>query len=304
MRTALLLAVGLSLWLGGCAPSPRPSDHSAVFLNVPFTPPQNELCAATSLSSLSLYWQANLPFTPRLTNDDLERLTLIPAKHGTLQDELTAAARQNGFIAYPLPPSTDALLQELANGHPVILLLNRGIALYPLWHYSVITGYDPQSRSLLAHFADTPNEAIALRTVEKMWERSGYWGIVPLPPSRTAATATPKAALRAIWDVEHTVERNIAIAAYTTALERWSDDRDLLFALASALGAQGKRDHSESLYRRILERDPNHLFALNNLAWILYEKGEKESARAMLQPHLQSREKGAELLRRSYAEMK
>ncbi len=304
MRAPLLLACAAALWLGGCAPSPSLPVPGTIALDVPFVTPKNDLCAATSLSSVSRYWQIHAPFLPRLSENDLERLTLVPAKKGTLQDELAAASRQNGFVVYPLPKSMEALLQELTNGHPVIVLLNRSLFLYPLWHYSVVTGFDPATQNVLLHFADTPHEAISLKTFEKMWERSGRWGIVPLPPSRVAATATPETALKAAWDVERTAYGHDAITAYNAALERWGDESGLLFALAAAHGARGEWNRAEALYRRLLSRDPHHPYALNNLAWILYDKGEKGAARAMLEEHLKTEGKGGELIRRSCEEMK
>lgn len=304
MRPSSLLALGAAMVLGGCAASVQLPDTPSLTLEVPFVAPQNDLCAATSLSSISLYWEKHASFTSRLDSGDLARLTLIPERGGTLQSELSAAARQNGLVVYPLPPSFEALVRELQSGHPVILLVNRGIGLYPLWHYSVITGYNPSPQAFLAHFGEHPDEEIGVRTLEKMWERSGRWGIVPLPPSMIAATATPRTALKAIWEMERTADRTAAINAYTAARIRWPDDNDLLFALAAARAEQGESEEAQALYRELLVRDPSHPYALNNLAWLLYSKGEKEAARTMLQHHLENAGNPSELIRNSYDEMK
>jgi tetratricopeptide (TPR) repeat protein len=43
----------------------------------------------------------------------------------------------------------------------------------------------------------------------------------------------------------------------------------LLIYLADLKDVQGQFQEQEALYRRLLERDPNHALALNNLAWLL-----------------------------------
>lgn len=303
MTRRSLLCVGTAVVMGGCVPSLPPPDRPGITLDVPYITPRNDLCAATALAEIARYWERHGPFSPRLDTDDLSRLTRIPAKHGTLQDELTAQGRHSGFVVYPLSPSLDALISEVEAGHPVIILMNRGLAAIPIWHYAVVTGYDPAHAALLIHLGSTPHEAIPLTTADLMWQRSGRWGIVPLPPAHTAVGATPRSALKAIWELEAS-DPDGAVDAYTSALRRWNGDNDLSFALASATQRQGDPIRAEALYREILARDPDYLPAINNLAWILYRRGERDRAQKLLAPYGNDTTSRTQMIRRSYDEMK
>jgi tetratricopeptide (TPR) repeat protein len=62
-------------------------------------------------------------------------------------------------------------------------------------------------------------------------------------------------------------------ARFEAAHAKSPDELPLLAALATVRNFEGKFDEAEVLYRRILEKDPGHRMALNNLAWLLALKG-------------------------------
>ena len=66
----------------------------------------------------------------------------VPARKGSLQIEMLAAARRNGTLAFVIPNRLEALLEELEAGNPVLVLLNLGLSWIPSWHYAVAIGYD------------------------------------------------------------------------------------------------------------------------------------------------------------------
>ncbi|MDY0403149.1 PA2778 family cysteine peptidase [Sulfurovum sp.] len=279
--TRFLPILALLLMLVGCGPK-EPLPPSGDHINVPFVAPRSDLCAATSIEMVSKYWQSKTSYTPRLSQTELDARTLIPEKGGTLQIELMATSRANGLLAYTLEPTFDALLRELKEQHPVIVLLNRSYAWYPLWHYAPVTGYDKQNQTISMHFSDQPNEAISVATFKRLWERSGNWGVVLLPPGYLPATASPEAFLRAAYDLEKTGISNDAIIAYKRALERWPKEVDLLFALANACYNAKQFAEAEKYYRRLLSIEPNHPLALNNLADLLCHRGRQNEAMAMI----------------------
>ncbi len=271
--------------LSGCASkNPLPVDHnySSALINVPFISPRSELCGSTSIEMLSLYWQSRSSYTPRLSLRELNERTWIPDKGGTLQIELVAAARANALLAYPLEPSLDALFRELDANHPVIVLVNRGFSWYPLWHYAPVTGYDAKTQTIWMHFFDTPNEAMPLGTFAALWQRSGNWGIVLLPPEQLPASAWAKKFLSCAYDFEKIGMTKEAITAYKTALIRWPEDIGILFALGNAYYNSRQIAHAEQIYRKILDIDSTYPFALNNLADLLYRTNRSEEALRLL----------------------
>jgi len=281
----LLLALATLLIYSGCA-SKEPllsTEHdTSSSIKVPFVAPRSDLCGSTSIEMVSSYWQSITPYTPRLSQKELDARTLIPAKGGTLQVELMATARANGLLAYTIPPTFDALLHELEKQHPVIVLLNRGYSWYPLWHYAPAVGYNKKDQTILMHFSDRPNEAINIATFKRLWERSGNWGVVLLPPEYLPVSASPKAFLRSAYDLEKTGMRDNAIIAYKSALQRWPKDIDILFALANAYHHSNKFTAAEKYYRKLLSIEPLNPLALNNLSDLLCHIGRQNEAMATI----------------------
>ncbi|MDD2369333.1 MAG: PA2778 family cysteine peptidase, partial [Sulfuricurvum sp.] len=223
----VLYAIVVTLMATGCVPKepfPPEQHYASSAINVPFIPPRSELCGSTSIEMVSSYWQSTTSYIPKLTMQELDGYTLIPAKGGTLQIEMMTSARANGLIAYPMEPTFDALFAELSAHHPVIVLVNRSFSWHPLWHYAPVIGYDEEKRQIIVHFSDQPNEAVPLATFAALWKRSGNWGVVLLPPGELPALVSSKTVLRSIYEFEKAGDRLGAIRAYQSALIRWPED--------------------------------------------------------------------------------
>ncbi|MDD5160117.1 MAG: PA2778 family cysteine peptidase [Sulfuricurvum sp.] len=269
----------------GCVPKdpfPPEQHYASSAINVPFIPPRSELCGSTSIEMVSSYWQSTTSFVPKLSMQELDGRTLIPAKGGTLQIELVTAARSEGLIAYPLEPTYEALFSELSAHHPVIVLVNRSFSWHPLWHYAPVIGYDEEKRSILVHFSDQPNEAVSLATFAALWKRSGNWGIVLLPPGELPSSVSPKTFLRSVYEFEKTGDVEGAIRGYQSALMRWPDNTEILFALANANYSASHLIEAEENYRKLLALNPSHPLALNNLAMVLCQSHRSEEALKLL----------------------
>lgn len=283
---SFLFATAVLLITSGCAPKiplPIKNSYSSYKIDVPFVAPRSELCGSTSIQMLSSYWQSTSSYLPRLSVSELDKRTLIPAKGGTLQIELIAAARADGLLAYPLEPTFEALFTELEADHPVIVLVNRAYSWYPLWHYAPVTGYNIETKTVLMHFADRANEAVPIGTFAAIWERSANWGVVLLPPTEIPASATPKKFLQSAYDLEQTGMLDEAITAYTSALLRWPEDTAILFALGNAHYRLSHISKAEQTYRKLLLIDTTHPFALNNLADLLCRTGRSDEALKLLE---------------------
>lgn len=284
-HSSILWALYTLVILSGCTPKdPLPADKYGTSSNikVPFVSPRSNLCASTSIEMLSSYWQSKTSYVPRLSQHELDGRTLIPKKGGTLQVELVSTARANGLLVYPLSPTFDALFSELEKQHPVIVLVNRGYSWYPLWHYAPITGYDVKNKTILMHFSDKPNEVLPVETFAALWERSGNWGVVLLPPGKLPVSASPKTFLHSAYELEKTGMRDDAIIAYKSALKRWPKDIDILFALANAYYHSHQLTKAEQSYHKIISLKPGHPLALNNLADLLCYTGRSNDALRLL----------------------
>ncbi len=303
----ILYAIVVILMATGCVPKdpfPLEQHYASSAINVPFVPPRSELCGSTSIEMLSSYWQSTTSYTPKLSTSELDAHTLIPAKGGTLQIEMVTAARANGLIAYPMEPTFEALFAELNAHHPVIVLVNRSFSWHPLWHYAPVIGYDEEKRSILVHFSDQPNEAVSLATFAALWKRSGNWGVILLPPGELPASISSKTFLRAVYEFEKTGENAGAILTYQSALSRWPEDTDILFALANAEYNVLNLSEAEKNYRKILAINPSYTLALNNLSILLCHSGRSDEGLKLLDKVASDDPKIQSLIKASREEIK
>jgi predicted Zn-dependent protease len=214
----------------------------------------------------------------KVTPDELTSQVYLPGRQGALQLEMLAAARRQGLVAYPLAPSLDVLLQELAAGQPVLVLQNLALPIYPLWHYAVVIGYDRARNEIILHSGVTERMTMSLATFEHTWARSGYWAMRVTSPMRLPVTAQPDAWATAVAALER-VHVRAAQAAYATGLARWPDHRASLLGAGNTAYALGQRDRAALAYAVATREHPDFADAWNNLAQVRLEQGQRAAAR-------------------------
>lgn len=67
----------------------------------------------------------------KTTPEDLSSQTYIPGRKGSLQIEMTAAARRHEMLPYQIEPQMLDLFAEIAAGNPVLVLQNLSFEWYP-----------------------------------------------------------------------------------------------------------------------------------------------------------------------------
>ena len=276
--------VGALLLLGGCA-TPQmttleahwPPDLPArlELTQVPFYPQEDFECGPAALAMVA--GAAGVPVTP----ETLVNQVYLPGRKGSLQPEMLAATRRQGLLAYPLNPTLEALMREVAAGNPVLVFQNLAFSFYPVWHYAVVIGFDRERNLLLLHSGRTERLEMSLFTFERTWARGHYWSMLALPTDRLPATAEPKAYTTAAAALER-VNPQAAQKAYKSALKAWPDDRAALLGAGNSAYALGKRDAAAKAYRKAVFQHADFADAWNNLAQVLMEQGQlKEAARAV-----------------------
>jgi len=266
----LLLAL-----LAGCAGTPQlaalrqapPQLPSRVELTaVPFFPQETHQCGPASLATaLNASGVAVSPeaLTPQV---------YLPDRQGSLQVEMLATARRHGLLAYPLAPSLNDLLREIAAGTPVIILQNLGVAALPLWHYAVAVGYDLERETLILRSGVTAREVMPLSTFEHTWARSGYWAMLALPPARLPATAAEGPYVQAAAALERAGQPRAAHSAYQTALARWPKNLVARMGLGNTAYGMKQWKEAETAFRQAAADHPQDWTPLNNLALALAEQ--------------------------------
>lgn len=180
LRPGLL---ALAVLLTGCAsglllpPQSERLPERIELVDVPFYPQEDYQCGPAALATVLVH--RGVTTSP----EALVPKVYLPERRGGLKLELVAAARQSGMLVYPLQPSLDALLAQVAAGNPVLVMQNLGLDWYPQWHFAVVVGYDRAKDELVLRSATTRRWVTDLRSFDRTWARAERWAVVTLPPN-------------------------------------------------------------------------------------------------------------------------
>lgn len=233
---------------------------------VPFIAQDAFQCGPASLA-MALN-AANFSVTP----DTLKPELYLPVQHGSLQVEMLAAARRHGAIAYQLAPELNAILREIADGTPVIVLQNLAFNWYPVWHYAVVVGYDLDTAEIILRSGPEQRQVLPMRTFEYTWARGEHWAMVALPLGKIAATAEPTNFIAAISALEKISGASAVQNTYRAALNRWSENLSAQIAVGNSAYRLHDLNTAESAYREAVKTHPDSVAALNNLAQVLADQ--------------------------------
>lgn len=259
--------------LGGCAVQPPssytpPAEPLAVD-GVPFHAQTDQQCGPAALAMV-LGW-AGTDTTPAALADEV----MSPARDGSLQPSLIAAARRHGMLAYEIQGEA-ALDAELAAEHPVIVLQNLGLSWLPAWHYAVVIGRDREAVTL--HSGTRESTTTGLRPFRNTWARGEHWGLVVLPPGQVPASATPIAYAAAVVGLERALEGEPVVRAWAAGTERWPHTDVLWIGLANARHAQGDGPGAIAALESAAGQLPDSAVVWNNLAHLRLEAGDAAGA--------------------------
>ena len=284
MRIRFAVVIFCLALLGGCMTPPQsaallqqtPEAFSTPVLldAIPFFPQEAYQCGPAALATM--LGASAVSVTP----EALVPLVYVPERQGSFQVELVAAARSYGRLAYEIPATLDAMLAEVAAGHPVLVMQNLGVSWYPKWHYAVVKGFDVEKKRIILNSGLLENYALSLNTFERTWARSGHWAIVVLEPGIMPASAEPLQYFNAVVALESGNHVQPAAAAYASGLKAWPTDRNLLMGYGNLLYGMGDVVAAAGIFKNVTDYHPDYAPAYNNLAQILFESGDGQQALA------------------------
>jgi len=239
--------------------------------SVPFYPQEAYQCGPAAMAMVLGWSQTNV------SKEDLVRELYTPALKGTLQSAMTGAARRHNRLPYPVR-AANQMLQEIAAGHPVIVLQNLSFSWFPRWHYAVVLGYDLEGGTLTLHSGEEEGRQVKWALFMRTWKRADKWGLVVLPVTELPASANERSYLEAVLGLEQTGQYEGAAQAYGKALERWPFSLGALMGLGNCLYTLGDVRGAEKAFRQAVEAHPKSGAAFNNLAHVLAEQGQLPEA--------------------------
>ncbi len=289
MLRCLLLCT--ALFLQGCASrisvpaSDYPAPATAIELaQVPFFPQKTHQCGPAALAMALQY--SNVEVTP----DVLSPALFLPGKKGSLQVEMLATARRHGRIPYPVEPTLVGLISELYQGRPVLVLQNLGLSWFPIWHYALVIGYEPDSRQFLLRSGTQFRKSLPVATFTRTWRDANYWGLILLKPGELPALPRPGPLLAAGAALEAMGQHQAAWKTFGAVQQQWPETKESWLGLANAEYALSRPARAESLYREMISRFPDYLVAYNNLAVLLADRSCTKEALSLVRYALSRKE--------------
>ena len=211
--------------------------------DVPFFPQEERYCGPASLAMV-LAWGGIAT-----DQDAIGEEIYTPGREGTLVSDVMGGARRHGRLAVPVN-NLDALLAEIAAGHPVIVFQNLGLDWYQQWHFAVAIGYDLDAGTLTLHSGLDKRRVTPLDTFEHTWRRGDYWALVVLPPGELPASGSEGPVVDAAVAIERLGLTEDAAQAYASSSIATgtpeSNCRECSDGGAGSLNAVGESTHASS----------------------------------------------------------
>ena len=145
---------------------------------VPFYPQKEYQCGPASLAAVLNYLgQAVLP-------EEIAEAMYLPRLKGSLNMDLLRYATAQGFDARIQEGSLEYLQNHLAHQQPVIAFLNRGFTFFPIGHFLVVVGLDPDQQAVIAHSGTEKDKRIPFKTFLAEWKKTQYWSLIITPKDK------------------------------------------------------------------------------------------------------------------------
>jgi hypothetical protein len=268
----------------GTPPLERSALETVRLLDVPYVPQSEALCGGAAIAMVLRYWGEHAVLA-----EDFATL-VEPGEAGIRTDAMARAARARGWTALPLTGTPSDVRDQLAQGRPVIALLQLGSGSY---HYVVVLAW--ANGGVIIHDpATAPFRASSEQVFDDAWVRGGRWALLILPPQRAPDPGGPDSAASnasagvAITGCDAIVEDAIVRARNgdTAGAERRLLSAEALCPESAAplRGLAGLRFRAEDwagaarLAERALARDPGDRYTCRLLAGSRFLMGDEEGA--------------------------
>lgn len=291
-KRALKVGIFASLFiLIGCSTPPQTLEiteqpptnipSTANIEGVPFYAQQEFYCGPTTLAEVFEY--NGVIKTP----DQIAPQLFIPDRQGSLQLEMIAAIRQQGFLAYTSHGSLLQLMTLVQHNIPVIVLQNLGLSWYPIWHYSVVKGYDLNTKEFILHSADIENRRVQMKVFERTWQRANFWFVSALLPSQHISTLDDFTYISAAQDLISTGKGPEAIPFLEQAIKIWPENWLSYFLLGNYYLEHSDTNKKNSVkaiewFEKGMFYGQKQSHYLNNFAYAKFKNGEITQANTLI----------------------
>ena len=239
----------------------------AAALNVPFVPQEKDTCGAAALAMVLAYWGDPLP------HDEIAGSLVNKELHGIPGSELERFARKRGFNATAYKGDMAHLREFLDKGRPLIVAWDMGRGRF---HDVVVVGLDGQDVIVNDPARGASRREPADR-FERRWKGAGYWTLLVMRGSETAAEPLPPGALEAGLAASREGRHEEAARLLQSAMAQ-SETYEGLVALGVAWGRLGRMDEARQALERAVYMQPRRPEALVERGGLRFLAKEYEAA--------------------------
>jgi tetratricopeptide (TPR) repeat protein len=238
------------------------------------TYPQDEFfCGPSSLATILNHQHVDFVY------GDVIGSTFTPELKGTLQVEMKATARRYGLIPYAINPNLASILSEVSTNRPVLVLFNLGLPAVPVWHYSVVTGFNKETKQVYLSGTKENPTWMSFDEFETFFVRGGSWAIVALKPPLLPVASSENEIIKAIVDMAEVGYKDPAKQTGTNYVKQHPLSFLGSMMLANIHFETKDYSNASSEYKRALVLKPNDPVALNNLAQSLLKENKLHEAK-------------------------
>lgn len=188
--STLCLALVLGFMLPGCSskpprlvpPTPIAGLPDKVELGgVPFYRSVQPPGAAEALAAALR--QQNIAVTPGMVEAALDK----PTSQGGMNEAMAEAARQYGLLVYPVEPSLEALMFQVAAGYPVMVAYRPGPMFIGEARYALLVGFDRFHKEVVLRAGQQRRLRLDAGDFTSAWRREGNWAVLLQQPTQLPA---------------------------------------------------------------------------------------------------------------------
>lgn len=264
---------------------------SKTIQNVPFILQKENFCGPATLAMYMQWLGINQ------TPEQLADISFSKSAKGTYKSNLVSAARINGLMTAPVN-SYKNLVLEIQAGNPVIVFQNLGFDWYPLWHYSLIYGYNINKKTIVIHSGEEKSKEVPLKLFDNSWKRANYWAITLTPSTKLSKTAKQFDYIKSAAALESLNLSKKATQAYSEIIKRWPKSHMAYFGLGNIHYKNNNVQAAVKAYKKSVELNTNFSIAWFNLALLSEEtKNMKEAKTAAREAISHANEKQLKLFK-------
>jgi tetratricopeptide (TPR) repeat protein len=146
----------------------------------------------------------------------------------------------------------------------------------------VVNGFDYDTGTIFLRSGLQVRQQMPFTAFERSWIPGNYWAMVVMPPDKIPVTATEERWLQALLGLTRGGDMDATVKGYAAALQRWPDSLPAAIGLANSLHARGSLNEAATVLNDALQRNPQSVIVLNNLAQTLSDLGRQAEALALI----------------------